>query len=32
MKYLKFVWELVSELADALTSNGRVEILPEDED
>ena len=30
MKYLKFLWELINELAEGLTQNGRVEILPEE--
>ena len=32
MKYLKWIWELINELAEGLTQNGRVEILPEDDD
>ena len=32
MKYIKWIWELINELAEGLTSNGRVEILPEEDD
>jgi len=31
MKYLKLIWQLIDELAEGLTQNGRVEILPQDE-
>ena len=30
MKLLKWLWELVNELAEGLTQNGRTEILPDD--
>jgi hypothetical protein len=32
MKYLKWLWELIDELAWGLTQSGRTEILPEDDD
>ena len=32
MKYLKWLWELIDELAWGLTQSGRTEILPEDGD
>ena len=32
MKYLKWLWELIDELAWGLTQNGRTEILPDDDD
>jgi|TARA_R110001583_G_scaffold67504_1_gene193003 hypothetical protein len=31
MKYIKLLWKLIDELAEGLTQNGRVEILPEEE-
>jgi len=30
MKYLKWIWELVNDLAGALTQSGYVEVLPDD--
>jgi len=30
MKYLKWIWELINELSWGLTQNGRVKILPEE--
>ena len=32
MKYIKWLWELIDELAWGLTQNGRTEILPEEND
>ena len=32
MKYLKWLWELVNDLAGALTQSGYTEVLPEDDD
>jgi hypothetical protein len=32
MKYLKWLWELIDELAWGLTQNGQTEILPEEDD
>ena len=32
MKYLKWLWELIDELAWGLTQSGRTEILPDDDD
>ena len=32
MKYLKWLWELIDELAWGLTQSGRTEILQEDGD
>ena len=32
MKYLKWLWELIDELAGALTQSGYTEVLPEDDD
>ena len=30
MKYLKWLWELINDLAEGLTQSGRTEILPND--
>lgn len=32
MKYLKWLWELVNDLANGLTQSGYIEVLPEEED
>ena len=32
MKYLKLIWQLIDELAEGLTQNGRVEILPQQQE
>ena len=32
MKYVKWLWELVNDLAWGITQNGRVEILPDVDD
>ena len=31
MKYLKWLWELIDELAWGLTQSGRTEILPDED-
>ena len=30
MRYLKWVWELVNDLAGGLTQSGYMEVLPDD--
>jgi len=32
MKLLKWIWELVNDLAGALTQSGYIEVLPEGKD
>lgn len=32
MTLIKWIWELIDELAWGLTQSGRTEILPEDDD